>query len=246
VRELDIDDGPAPLAWPRTAQATSGERGMQPDRPDLSPDIAPEIARPPHEVELHALLETLGGAAGDRSAIGRRLLERGDLIALSRTSAEQLVCECGLRADDAARLAAAFELGRRVERARLPSRARIDNAAAVFNALRAEIRGLERETFFTLLLDGKHQLKRREVISIGSLTSSLVHPREVFRAAVATGAAAVVCAHNHPSGDPEPSAEDLDVTRRLAQAGRLLGIALLDHVILGDARYVSLRERLTW
>jgi DNA repair protein RadC len=204
-----------------------------------------EVPERADEAGLSDLLDAI--AADSREpGIGRRLLERGGLIELSRMSAGELERACEMRNGAARRLAAAFELARRVERARLPSRVRIDNAAAVQRELAAEVRGLERETFYALLLDGKHHLKRREVVSVGSLTSSLVHPREVFRTAVAGGAAALVCAHNHPSGDPEPSAEDLEVTRRLVQAGRLLGIALLDHVIVGDGRYVSLRERLAW
>ncbi len=101
----------------------------------------------------------------------------------------------------------------------------------------------DREVFAVLMLDGKNRLAAREVVSVGTLTSSLVHPRHVFRPAVLANAAAIVCVHNHPSGDPEPSAEDIECTRRLAQAGRLLGIPLLDHVVLGAGRHVSLRER---
>jgi DNA repair protein RadC len=205
----------------------------------------PDRGDEPPEVGIDELLDAIA-AVPREAGIGRRLLERGGLIELSRASAGELERACEMRNGSARRLAAAFELARRLERAKLPSRVRIDNAAAVQRELAAEVRGLERETFYALLLDGKHHLKRREVVSVGSLTSSLVHPREVFRTAVAGGAAALVCAHNHPSGDPEPSAEDLDVTRRLVQAGRLLGIALLDHVIVGDGRYVSLRERLAW
>lgn len=106
------------------------------------------------------------------------------------------------------------------------------------------VRGLERETFHVLALDGKHRLLSRHAVSTGTLTTSLVHPREVFRAAVREGAAAVIAVHNHPSGDPEPSTEDVEVTRRLLEAGQLLGIPLLDHVVIGDARCVSLRERM--
>jgi DNA repair protein RadC len=117
-------------------------------------------------------------------------------------------------------------------------------SAAVFELVAPLVRGLERETFLVLLLDGKHRLRRIERVSEGTLTSSLVHPREVFRPAIAEGAAAVVVAHNHPSGDPEPSAEDLEVTRRLLEVGRLVGIPVLDHLVLGEGRWVSLRERM--
>ena len=109
------------------------------------------------------------------------------------------------------------------------------------------------EEFWLLLLDGKHRVTGASMVSRGTLTTSLVHPREVFGPAVRMGAAAVIVCHNHPSGDPEPSPEDLQVTRRLVQGGRLLGIPVLDHLILGDPenftpkrRYISLRERMSF
>ena len=99
------------------------------------------------------------------------------------------------------------------------------------------------ETFGLLALDARHRLRREAVVSVGCLTASLVHPREVFQEAVVSRAAALVLFHNHPSGDPEPSAEDLALTRRLAAAGSLMGIEVLDHLVLGAGRYVSLKER---
>ena len=99
------------------------------------------------------------------------------------------------------------------------------------------------ETFGLLALDARHRLRREAVISVGCLTASLVHPREVFQEAVVSRAAALVLFHNHPSGDPEPSAEDLALTRRLAAAGSLMGIEVLDHLVLGAGRYVSLKDR---
>ncbi len=105
------------------------------------------------------------------------------------------------------------------------------------------LRGKKKEHFVTLLLDTRRRLIRMEVTSIGTLTTSLVHPREVFQPAVAHSAAAVIVAHNHPSGDPEPSPEDIDITRRLRQAGDILGIEVLDHIIVGDPRITSMRSR---
>ncbi|MCZ6690196.1 MAG: DNA repair protein RadC, partial [Planctomycetota bacterium] len=101
----------------------------------------------------------------------------------------------------------------------------------------------EKETFYALLLDSKNRLIREEAISTGTLTASLVHPREVFRGAIKDAAAALIVAHNHPSGDPTPSREDLEVTSRLRATGELIGIPLLDHIIIGSGRYVSLAER---
>jgi DNA repair protein RadC len=205
--------------------------------------------RPPHQPIDGAQISDLLAVVADvaRASTGREAdWQSADLLELARESAAGLRARLGLSARASRRLAAAFELGRRVQCASRPARARLASAEDVFALLGAELRGVERETFHVLLLDGKHALKRCEVVSVGSLTSSIVHPREVFRAAVREAAAAIVCAHNHPSGDPEPSAEDVDVTRRLASAGKLVGIPLLDHVVIGDGRYVSLRERIAW
>ena len=166
------------------------------------------------------------------------------LSALARTDPAELVRDFGLRPKEAERLAAAFALGRRLARFRRPPRAPLRSPDRVARLFADELAGLPQETFHVLVLDGRHALLGRFEISRGTLTTSLVHPREVFRPAIARGAAAVIGLHNHPSGDPEPSADDLAVTRRLIDAGRLLGIPLLDHVVLGAGRHVSLRTRM--
>jgi DNA repair protein RadC len=163
-----------------------------------------------------------------------------------RREPEEFAVELGLAPTQARRLVAALELARRVlERPRsdLPS---IRCARDAFEVCAPAFAGLEHEQFRVLALDAKHRVKQNVVVSVGSLTTSIVHPREVFRLAVRTASAAIVCVHNHPSGDPEPSTEDLEVTRRLAAVGRTLGIALLDHVVAGDNTFVSLRERISW
>jgi DNA repair protein RadC len=116
------------------------------------------------------------------------------------------------------------------------------NPEDVARFVRGVIGNDAREHFVAILLDGRHRPIAYQVVSIGTATASLVHPREVFQPAVGLGACAIIVAHNHPSGDPTPSAEDRDVTRRLAQAGGLLGILLLDSVVVGDSGCVSLRE----
>lgn len=158
--------------------------------------------------------------------------------------AGSLITLAGLGARQARRLAAAFELGRAVERSGRRSGVALSSPAEVYRLLAPELRGLDKETFHVLLLDTRHRLRGRARVSEGTLTASLVHPREVFGPALSRKAAAVVVVHNHPSGDPEPSAEDEAVTRRLLDAGRLLGIPLLDHVVLGDGAWVSLRQRM--
>jgi len=140
------------------------------------------------------------------------------------------------------RLLAAFELGFRAGGP--PKRAgfAVRSPADIHPLLREEFRGLDRERFLALYLDTRHRVAAAETVSIGSLNASLVHPREVFKPAVAMSAAAVIVAHNHPSGDPSPSGDDLDLTARLDRCGDLLGIALLDHLVVGDEEIISIRE----
>lgn len=118
----------------------------------------------------------------------------------------------------------------------------IDNARAVAGQIHADIRTARKEHFIVLALNARRQLLRTETVSIGTLSASLVHPREVFTPAIATGAAAIVVVHNHPSGDTTPSAEDRDATRRLQRAGELLGIPLADHVMVSETSFFSFRE----
>lgn len=119
---------------------------------------------------------------------------------------------------------------------------RITNAEQVYQAFRQRFEQLDREEFVVVLLDGKNRVIGFHVVSVGSLGASLVHPRETFKAAILANAAAVILIHNHPSGDPEPSTEDRSVTERLKGAGELLGIAVLDHIVIGDGGYASFVE----
>jgi DNA repair protein RadC len=119
---------------------------------------------------------------------------------------------------------------------------RVRDAAQVYEAFREQFGQLDREMFVALLLDGKNQVLGFNVVSIGSLTAALVHPREVFKPVILANAAAIILLHNHPSGSPEPSAEDRALTERLERAGELLGIKVLDHVIVGDGAYRSKGE----
>lgn len=118
----------------------------------------------------------------------------------------------------------------------------IDGARAVAGQMHGEMRAARKEHFVMLALNARRQLLKVETVSIGTLSASLVHPREVFSPAIMAGAAAIVCVHNHPSGDPSPSAEDREATRRLQRAGELLGIPLADHVIVSESSFFSFRE----
>lgn len=119
---------------------------------------------------------------------------------------------------------------------------RIDGPTDAYRLLRPLLRDADREHFFAMLLSTKNHVLAIELISVGSLSASIVHPREVFKRAIIRSAAAVILVHNHPSGDTTPSAEDVELTRRLVSAGALLGIRVLDHLVLGDSSYVSLSE----
>jgi DNA repair protein RadC len=143
----------------------------------------------------------------------------------------------------AARIAAALELGARLATERAERAPVLRSPAECARHLLPRYSSRAVETFGILALDVRHRLRHEAEISVGCLTSSLVHPREVFREALTARAAALVLFHNHPSGDPEPSAEDVSLTRRLVAAGRLMGIEVLDHLVLGAGRFVSLKER---
>lgn len=198
------------------------------------------------DIELPELIARVLGSA--RQARGAS--ECGDWIEdrnlghVSGLGEWELECRGALTREQALRLAAAFALGRRVERARFPKRPSLRTPERVFRYMTPQFRGQTRESFHALHLDSKHRLRRSRCVSTGTLTTSLVHPREVFGPALSDSAAALIVAHNHPSGDPSPSQEDLEITRRLVDAGKLLGVPLLDHVIVGEGRFVSLRERM--
>ncbi|MEZ6197646.1 MAG: DNA repair protein RadC [Planctomycetota bacterium] len=181
---------------------------------------------------------------GDRSGRWDEALgARGGLRGLEELAENELREIPGLGPDRARRLRAAFEIARRLPLRRRPRRPRLRSSREVFELVHLDLRRLDREVFEVLDLDARNALCARRRVSMGTLTGSLVQPREVFRGAVLGRAAAVVVVHNHPSGDPSPSREDLEVTRRLVAAGRLIGIPLLDHVVVGDGCYVSLADR---
>lgn len=199
--------------------------------------------------ELIAILLRTGTRGLSALHVAERLLKDvGTLHDLAGASLEKLREVPGVGRDKAVALKAAFTLARRMARELGREEPLLDTPERVAALLREELRGQEKESFMALLLNTRRRLLRTERISQGTLDTLLVHAREVFRPAIAAGAAAVVLAHNHPSGDPAPSEADIKVTRDLIRAGQLLKIEVLDHVILGRATperprdYVSLRE----
>jgi DNA repair protein RadC len=200
-----------------------------------------------HEAELVALVLGPGDGHRDIEAMaGDWLGQFADaadptgLTGLLGASAEELAALPGAGPVRTARLRAVRELAHRLSARALRAPKRVQGPEDAWRHLAPLVRGGEREHFALLCLDRKHGVLRAEVVAVGSLEAVVVHPREVFRPAVRAGAAAVVVAHNHPSGDPTPSPEDHALTRRLAEAGVVLGIPLLDHLVIGRAGFVSL------
>lgn len=145
-----------------------------------------------------------------------------------------------------AQLKAAFELGRRLlqsDEYTISKNPSFRKSKDVYDYYRSKFYGFKKERFLCVLLDTKNRVFKETVISEGTLTSSLVHPREVFRYAIKEAAASVLFVHNHPSGDPEPSADDINITRRLIETGKIVGIHVLDHVVIADGTYTSLMEK---
>jgi DNA repair protein RadC len=167
--------------------------------------------------------------------------ESGDLFGLYNVSVHDLVKMHGIGEAKACIILAAVEFGKRLGRVRNPGRPMISSPADVEGLLRGRIANLDRENFVAVLLNTKNEVLEVTTVSVGTLSASLVHPREVFKPAIRASAASVILAHNHPSGKVQPSREDKEVTRRLCDASEIIGIDVLDHVILGDG-FFSMKE----
>ena len=196
--------------------------------------------------ELLAILVRTGDSGRGWSAldVARELWQTfgEDWTRLAEATAAELTRQPGVGPAKAATVLAALEIGRRMAGRRLERSEPFRTSRQVYAHYAPRVQGLKRERFYCLLLDARNRVLRDEMISEGTLSQSLVHPREAFRAAVRDAASAVIFAHNHPSGDPHPSSEDRELTRRLWQAGCVLGIRVLDHVIVGDGAYYSFAD----
>ncbi|AKL95090.1 DNA replication and repair protein RadC [Clostridium aceticum] len=156
---------------------------------------------------------------------------------------EELIQIKGVGLAKATQIIAAVELGKRIALTTKANNYRIKGPDDVTHLLMEEMRYLKKEFFNIILLNTKNELIAVENISIGSLNASIVHPREVFVRAIKRSSASMILVHNHPSGDPQPSKEDINITNRLVEAGKLIGIEILDHIIIGDNVYISLKEK---
>lgn len=167
----------------------------------------------------------------------------GSLGVMLRATDAELTAFDGVGEAQAGRLLAALELGRRLISERVEERPKVTSPADAANLLMPEMAFLEQEHLRLILLDTRNRVLAMPTIYVGSLNTSVVRISEIFRAALRANSAAMIVAHNHPSGDPSPSPEDVNVTRELVQAGKLMSVDVLDHVVIGRQRYVSLRER---
>lgn len=200
----------------------------------------------PSELSLQELLAVvLGRGTKEASALvlAFRLLERfGDIVTLGRTSLDELKKIRGIGFVRACQLVAAFEIGKRFARNQCVQGVSVQAPGDIAKMFMDEMRHLDREHFKAALLNTKNHILKVVTVSIGSLNASIVHPREILKPAISASAASIILVHNHPTGDPTPSREDIEFTRRFAKCGDLMGIRLLDHIIIGAGSYRSLKE----
>lgn len=222
IREMPAEDRPREKLWQRGAYALTNR-------------------------ELIAILLRVGVRGASAVELGGEILQKyKTLSGLSRASAQELAGIRGIGPAKAVQLAAAFQLGDRMAKESI-SRDKIDSPELVNEFFGSEMRALQKESLRVLLLDTRYHLIEAQQVSLGSVNESIAHPREIFRPALLVSAYAIIVVHNHPSGDPSPSAADHSLTRRLTEAAELMQIKLLDHVIIGSpaegrAPYFSFKE----
>lgn len=194
--------------------------------------------------ELVAIVLRTGSRDGNVVDVAHELMKTcGGLRGLAESAPEELARVKGIGLAKAVQLKAALELGRRVAVMNPLERFTVSGAADVARFLMPEVRHLDREHFKVVLLNTRNQILNIITVSVGSLDTALGHPREVFKEAIRRSSAGIILVHNHPSGDPTPSVDDVKITGRLMEAGKILGIDVLDHIILGDNKFLSMREK---
>lgn len=201
----------------------------------------------PESLSTHELLAILLRTGTKNESVlelsGKLLKKIGGLRMLKEASVQEIMGIPGIGKAKAVQILAALELGRRIHQLSYDDRYVIRSPEDASNYVMEEMRFLSQEHFVCLFLNTKNQVLHKQTVFIGSLNASIVHPREVFKEALKRSAASIICIHNHPSGDPTPSREDIEVTRRLSECGKMIGIELLDHIIIGEHKFVSLKEK---
>jgi len=196
------------------------------------------------KAELLAILLRVGVPGENSVQLAQRILDQlGGLAGIQRASLSEMCQIHGLGPAKAAQIKAAIELGSRLVREQTDERGTISSPADAAALLQLEMQGLSQENLVVLILDTRNRLLSKETVYKGSLNLSLVRVGELFRSAIQRNAASLILAHNHPSGDPTPSPEDVALTRSVIQAGKLLDIEVLDHLVIGNARFVSMKEK---
>lgn len=196
------------------------------------------------DAQLIAIILRTGGGGKGVLSLAMQLVDKfGGLRDIDGAAFSDLSAIKGMGMAKVAQLRAAFELGRRLMRETLGSNPVFSSGHSVYSFFAPIVKNMKKEIFICALLDVKNRLIREVRVSEGTLTNSIIHPREAFRDAIRESAASVIFVHNHPSGDPEPSRDDLAVTEKLKGAGEIVGISVLDHIIIGDGSYVSLKEK---
>ncbi|PZE19970.1 RadC family protein [Paenibacillus xerothermodurans] len=194
--------------------------------------------------ELLAILLRTGTYQESAVHLAQRMLgHSGGLRSLVDMSLQQLTEIRGIGQAKGLQIQAGIELGRRLARTAMQETVTIRSPKDAADLMMEELRYLQKEHFVCLFLNTKNHVIGQETLSMGSLNASIVHPREVFRAAIKRSSASIICVHNHPSGDPTPSSEDVQITQRLVSAGDIVGIDVLDHIVIGDQTFVSLKEQ---
>lgn len=194
--------------------------------------------------ELLAILLRTGTKEESVLQLSNHLLTNFEGLRLLKAATLEEITEIkGIGQAKAIQILAAVEIGRRIANLNYTERYVIRSPEDGANYVMNDMRFLSQEHFVCLYLNTKNQVLHKQTIFIGSLNASIVHPREVFREALKRSAASIICLHNHPSGDPAPSREDIEVTKRLVECGKMLGIELLDHLIIGENKFVSLKEK---
>lgn len=194
--------------------------------------------------ELLAILLRTGTKDESVVHLANRIMRQvGSIRQLVDLSIEELTEIKGIGTAKAIQIKAGIELGRRITRTGKEEVKSIRSPRDAADLLIEQLRYLQKEHFVCLFLNTKNHIISQETLSMGSLNASIVHPREVFRAAIKCSSASVIFAHNHPSGDPTPSPEDVALTKRLVEAGKIIGIEVLDHLVIGDMKFVSLKEQ---
>lgn len=195
--------------------------------------------------ELLALIIKIGNLEETAVEVAQKILSRDNrgIAYLSDVTLEELMQVKGIGQSKGSQILAAIEIGKRLNRIGPQDKVKVSSPIVLVNLLMDEMRYLCKEHFKIAILDTKNQILSIETISIGTLNASIVHPRDVFKIAIKRNANSIILIHNHPSGDPSPSNEDISITNRLIDAGNLIGIKVLDHIIIGDNKYISFKEK---